>query len=365
MDIKDRLWSLMARSLSGEATSDELKELYTFLESDEDLQLKYELFSRYWKKENEPENQESTDQDEINRIMNRAEAVNQEYLELFPSQDRRKTRKRLFYGLAAVSIAVLGYFLIFGINSKSVVPEKASKVISAQNGSQSKTILPDGSVVRLNAGSKLIYDENFSGEVREVGLEGEAYFEVVKAGKPFIVHAHGIDIKVLGTSFNVKSYPEDESVETTLLQGAVEVINKNTPNAKSIFLKPNQKITLRKIEPLIKTSEPRSFKQEKAVLMTDSKIVSLDPTIKNNERFETAWIFNRLIFRGDNFEEIGKKLERWYNVQILFGDEKVKQLRFNGSFETETVEEALTALRIAKQFNFKTNNNEILITSAE
>ena len=114
--------------------------------------------------------------------------------------------------------------------------QKAEKLLSTK-GSRSRSLLPDGTTVWLNAGSKLYYENDFNG-TREVRLEGEAFFDVVKqTDRPFIVHTSGIDIKVLGTAFNVKSYPEDKTVETTLYRGLVQVFRQEDTPKKSHSIK--------------------------------------------------------------------------------------------------------------------------------
>ena len=113
--------------------------------------------------------------------------------------------------------------MFFG-SSNTAKEEDSTKTLSAENGSRTRTILPDGSTVWVNAGSHISFDNDFKGQTREVTLNGEAYFDVVKNPKqPFIVHVSGYDIRVLGTAFNVKSYPGDKTIETTLLRGLVQV----------------------------------------------------------------------------------------------------------------------------------------------
>ena len=109
--------------------------------------------------------------------------------------------------------------------------------------------------------------------------------------------------------------------------------------------------------------KPSSSKQISPATFT---IAHIDSTKKENERFETAWLYSRLEIRRDNFEEIAKKLERWYNVTILFTDEKVKELSFTGIFEDENVEQVFALLKIANnKFNYKINNHEIFVGSAD
>jgi ferric-dicitrate binding protein FerR (iron transport regulator) len=127
-------------------------------------------------------------------------------------------------------------------------------------------------------------------------------------------------------------------------------------------LHPNEKLIVEKIA----ANKAEKLPDNNTAITTTAKkeysITPLNTTIKEEERIETAWIYNRLEFRGDSFEELAGKLERWYNVKIIFKDEGVKQLSFNGSFENETVEQALKALKTATPFNFTIEGKEISIT---
>ena len=196
-------------------------------------------------------------------------------------------------------------------------------------------------------------------------LEGEAFFDVVKqANRPFIVHASGIDIKVLGTAFNVKSYPEDKNVETTLYRGLVQVLRHEDSLSKPIQLRPNHKLILPKQAAIetVKMSEvkmPLTKGIPKGITITP-----IDSTKKESERLETAWRYNRLEFEGEYFEDVAKKMERWYNVSIIFTDDKVKRLEVVGKFENETVEQAFAALKEGFPITFKIDKNEILVGSS-
>ena len=238
--------------------------------------------------------------------------------------------------------------------------------IIANKGSRSRSLLPDGTTVWLNAGSKLHYENDFNGSTREVRLEGEAFFDVVKQPhRPFIVHTSGIDISVLGTAFNVKSYPEDKTVETTLYRGLVQVSRQEDITKKQIELKPNEKLIL--LKQAAKDEENLSLVNASPVVQTPRSVIitHIDSTKKESERFETAWLYSRLEFRGNNFEELAHKLERWYNVTIEFTDEKVKKLNVTGILESETVEQAFVALKEAFPINYKIKNHEILVSSSE
>jgi transmembrane sensor len=269
-----------------------------------------------------------------------------------------------------VAIAAVLLIIVTGVVlqlSKRSTPSVALHEVQAQKGSRTRTILPDGSTVWLNAGSKISYKPGLTGITREVTLEGEAYFDVVKrAGRAFIVHTKEIDISVLGTAFNVKSYPNDKTIETTLIRGLVSITRNNGKEQKPVYLHPHQKFVLSvdgaaTDNPTANTNTGNN--QPASSQKNSAGIIYLDSGINDTSRTETAWLYNRLEFRGDNFEELAKKLERWYNINIHFEDEKVKQLTFNGSLEIETVEEAFKALRAATLFNYTINENEISVRS--
>jgi ferric-dicitrate binding protein FerR (iron transport regulator) len=238
----------------------------------------------------------------------------------------------------------------------------------AQHGSRTRTILPDGSTVFLNAGSSIFYDKHFNGTLREVTLLGEAFFDVVKnPDRPFIVHAGGINIRVLGTSFNVRSYPDEKIFETTLIHGLVQISKANDAKHRTFFLHPNQKFMASYFDSSTDEDEDENDATERATSL-DSKsfaIKNLDSTLKEADRLETAWVYNRLEFRGDDFEALAKKLERWYNISIHFEDEAVKELQFNGSLEKETMQQAFAALQIAVPFKYTIKGNEIFIRTSQ
>jgi transmembrane sensor len=367
MENSTTIWHLIARVLNGEATPEDELELAEVLSQDQLLRQQYELLSQIWKeKYKKPDLEDNTEvRATISRIINKAES--REYYAEIPVKRTSLTRQRIWWAAASVLLLAMagGLWLSNNLWAKGTKRE----AIEARKGSRSRSLLPDGTTVWLNAGSKLSYDNDFAGPTREVRLEGEAFFDVVKQPEhPFIVHTSGIDIKVLGTAFNVKSYPEDKTVETTLYRGLVKVFREAESEFNYIQLRPNEKLILPK-EAAIKSNElPEERKstfvrQSSDVNLPNIKIDHIDSTKKESERYETAWMYSRLEFRGDSFEELARKLERWYNVVIVFTDEDVKQLSFNGSFEKENVEQAFRALKVANKFNYKINNHEIFVGS--
>ena len=159
---------------------------------------------------------------------------------------------------------------------------------------------------------------------------------------------------------------EDKNVETTLYRGLVQVFRQGDETKTAVELKPNEKLVMAKDAASYTIN--LSDKNKSTVIKAQPRftITQIDSTKKENERIETAWVYSRLEFFGDNFEELAQKLQRWYNVTIIFTDDKVKKLVFRGSFEKETVEQAFSYLREANpKFDFKIENHEIFIGSPQ
>jgi len=356
--------------LNGEASSSEQEELNHLLSQDEVLQQQYDLLARIWKEKSDNINIDDNISagNTISRIINRA-AIESDDSEMVSRRKRRRLRRNItLISGSLVCVIIAGWFWKSNSSQHAAADEPVKETIVTQKGSRTHSILSDGTTVWLNVGSKLYYENDFNGATREVRLEGEAFFEVVKQpDRPFIVHASGIDIRVLGTAFNVKSYPEDKNVETTLYRGSVQVLRQEDSADKAIQLIPNHKLILPK-QAAIETTKLSEDKRPSAKegIPESFKITTIDSTKKESERIETAWRYNRLEFLGDNFEEVAKKLERWYNVTIVFNDEEAKQLTgLMGSFETETVAEAFAALKELYPINYKINKHEIFVESSK
>lgn len=364
MEKPEHIWFLLSRNLSGEATPAEKEELGKALQQQPALMQQYELLQRLWKPDTAVNTEEVATR--ISHILQRSarEAARQEQQEqeIIPAPAFKKARVLKIVRWAAV---VAG--LALGAWAWSLFSQKEqgeSNEIIAKKGSKTRTILPDGSTVWLNAGSSIVYDPGFRGNTREVTLQGEAYFDIVKMPqKPFIVHAGDLNIRVLGTAFNVKSYAEEPTIETTLIRGLVQITRTGAKKGEPIYLHPHQKIVLPKVM-ASQVEETAAVKKEQEPLSDKAAaIISIDSNLRENERLETAWIYNRLEFRGDRFDQLAKKLERWYNITIHFEDQQAPGLVFNGSLENETVEQAFKVLTEAISFQYEIKGNDIYIRS--
>jgi len=370
MEKRTDIWRLIARSLSGELSISEQQDLEQMLREREDLQLQYEVLRRVWLEAPGSEDQFAISREDASKSVNRIFTLSEdfapypEFADLNVDQPSVKPRiGRWIIGIAASLIIFLtaGYFFS---RSAAPVPEPnhpIAKNIATDKGSRTRTLLPDGSTVWLNAGSTLKFINDFEGKTREVELNGEAFFDVVKMpNRPFIVHSKDINIRVLGTSFNVRSYDDDSKLEATLFRGKIEVTRNNDPHSAPIIMRPNEKISIDR-EP---ASPASKNKKDSFSIKELAKVQTIDSLPSQDKYLETGWVYNRLEFRGDSFLELSKKLERWYNINISFEDEAVQSLRFNGSFENETAAEVFRALKIAIPFNYKITGHEVSISSA-
>lgn len=375
----DRIWELMARKLAEEASAAELQELDKLLRVNPELHLSIQTIADLWQQQN-PEQSNTSDreaayQKHVERMQQLGISMGQQ--EEHSAGDNpillegaRATSWRRYLGwAAAATILVTAGWLVFTLFNKkeasvpglAIQEEIPVSEISTRNGSRTSIHLPDGSQVWLNAGSKLSYNKKYGTGLREVTLTGEAYFDVVKKpDMPFIIHTTRMDIKVLGTQFNVKSYPGEKTTEAALVRGSIEVSIKDRPTEK-IILKPNEKIIvsgdslgLRKNV----TEQEKALPQPAPIIA----IQNLTYQEKDSAIIETSWVYNKLVFKDESFKEVALKMERWYGVAIRFADQEVQQLHFTGTFESETIQQALRALKISSSFNYdiKGNNNIII-----
>lgn len=372
---KDRIWFLVGKKLAGEATAEELNELEGLLRIDPDMHYALQNITDLW---NLP-TPASNDVDEVfNRHLSRLKEAGVQW-----DQDKhtkrepdnrylqRRSRKSLF--IISIATAVLMAASLYWHHSvtRKTIPKRPfvageagkKNEVSTRNGSKTTITLPDGSKVWLNASSSLTYNKDFGGDIREVELSGEAFFEVEPATSPvtaqktpFIIHTRHIDVRVLGTAFNVRSYPGDKQTETSLVHGKVEVLIHNRPDEK-IILHPNEKLVVKNEDSTaVVTGKPVASGKEPFY-----SVGKLNYTEADSILIETAWVQNKLVFNNESLLEIAQKMERWYNVQISFKDEKIQAERFSGTFENETVQQALDYIKIVTPFHYAIQGNKIII----
>ncbi len=196
--------------------------------------------------------------------------------------------------------------------------------------------LADGSRITLNAGSKLRYPEKFSGNTREVYLEGEALFDIAQQpGKPFIVHTGQLTTTVLGTSFNISAYPDDEKMQVTVLTGKVSV--QENINKKMTTLLPNQKAI---------------FNTKTAQLLSNN-VANPEP--------ETAWQQGRMSFDDAPLTEVAAQFYRQYGITLKLQSPRLANCRLSIVLNNDNIDSLLTTITTITNSSYKYQDNEIIL----
>jgi ferric-dicitrate binding protein FerR (iron transport regulator) len=253
--------------------------------------------------------------------------------------ERRKNRTRQIKNFALVISGMAASLLIFlsltFYTNLFSNPESAI-TMSTTYGSRSEVLLPDGSKVKLNAGSNLEYHFDKVSQTRKVDFSGEAFFEVAKSKKPFVIEtAEGLKVKVLGTKFNLSSYPDDRMAQTSLVEGKVEL---SQNGSASLILNPGQIATLDK-----NTNEINYTKGE------------ISHTI--------SWMQNKLYMDNMSLQEVCIRLERWYDIQITLSNPDLgEKIHYTGVLKEQTVLDVLDALCRLSMINYEIKGKSIIIS---
>jgi len=227
--------------------------------------------------------------------------------------------------------------LVYKNNNKVLSKEKISyNSIIIPKGGEYNLTLSDGTTIWLNSNSKLRYPTKFSGKERLVELEGEAYFDVSKNKDfPFVVKMNDIQIKVLGTSFNVNAYNDEKEIITTLVEGKVEV-NDKLRNRKEI-LNPKDQFVINKHN-------------------GDFKKTHVDTDIF------TAWKNGRFVFQNEKLEDIMIRLSRWYDVEVFFLNNECKKIRFSGDLARyEDFCSVLEMIEFTNKIKFSIKDRSVMV----
>jgi transmembrane sensor len=373
---EDRFFTLLPRQLAGSISAEENAELHNILLSKPDLRLQAELFAGMWTQEKMISPSAVVNEAYMRHLLKyRSDFIQNEEQHLFGNEDlvessfqsetimRPKWKKLMTAGFM---LAIIISSFLFFINRRSIELENPPGISSVvtKYGNKSKISLPDGSQVWLNAGSKLDYNSaDFNKTLREVILSGEAYFDIAhNAQKPFIVRSGNMRIKVLGTMFNVKAYPDEQNIETSLIKGSVEITINDRPYDKYI-LSPNEKLVIStngtaQKSLALNVVNLRNAKSENADIVTLKKV---DYAAIEKVVLETAWVQNKLVFKSEKFSDLAVRMERWFDVDIRFRNISKKELKYTGIFTSETVQQALNAMQVVHTFKYVKEDNIIYV----
>jgi transmembrane sensor len=275
-----------------------------------------------------------------------------------PPKHRRKFWRTIIAVCFLIGAASLVYTSSLFRPAEKLAEYKGNDIIT-KPGSKTQLRLPDGTRVILNADSKISYPDNFLGNTREVTLEGEAFFEVTEdKSKPFIIHSKLMDIKVVGTVFNVRAYPSEIKSEASLISGSIEVVLKNRTEGK-VFLKPKEKLVVSEpVSSVNNGNKTPAADQVTASLVSIEKII---PDDADDAIDEIAWTDNKLVFHEEPFSSLAVKLERWYGKTIEIRSQHLLNTKFTGKFYNENIGQVLNALQKMAEFKYSYQKNEIII----
>jgi transmembrane sensor len=355
--------------LSGNYTELEEKQLLTWLNSSPDNLKYFEQFEITWLA--------SSQLKDITKVSSETafiELSNKLLLDhkLIDYQDNKKTKNRIigFLKYAAIIIVVFCLGIIFNrLNNKGSVKNENYSICSYEIpiGAKGKVILPDSTIVWLNAGSSLKYRTDYNKIGRTVYLKGEAYFEVkTNPLKPFIVKARELDIKALGTIFNVKAYDDDEDIVTTLVKGKVNIEGKDNLNKMFVLnMKPGQCVKFYHNKPNselpTKQKENERDTQDKE-FQNNNKLIGINKVIKMDAVktvLFTSWKDNRWIIENESLLLLIKDLERRYNVTFNIKGEELKDYHFSGTIQNENIEQILCILSFTLPLKYNIDKNLI------
>jgi transmembrane sensor len=251
-----------------------------------------------------------------------------------------KTRLHRQYLLRAAILLLLIGAGIFGYHQYKYNPDFSVAMATDQKVFK---VLDDGTKVWLNKKSSVSYNKAFGQGKREIFLEGEAYFDVVKnQSVPLFIHAGNIDIEVKGTAFNVNAYKENPEIKVSLVRGSIQVTDKLN-NKDQVLLRPNQK--------LIFSTSPQKGNQK-------FLIMSMAP---NSLLQELRWTSDTLTFQKEKLKELALRMEKKYDLKIVIQSEQLKEKRFSGAFINETIQQALEALKLSYPLTYTINNRMVVI----
>ncbi len=349
---QDRAFILLARYVAGEATAEEMEELeWAFLAFPE-LRRMAEILpelSQSPPKGISAEEEQRLMEDGLHKITCHKEKADVVDANIAPPVAVR--RVAMMRWMAAACVLLLVVALCFVKETRHSAGDEAAALsakarapatLEAGRGAKRYMRLPDGSQLWLNAGSKVVFAQGFSRSKRELQLEGEAFFDVKHdAQHPFLIHAGHLDVRVLGTTLNVKAYPGDSLVETTLIDGKVEVSIAGDPQS-SMLLHPNEKV-------IIPSSSVAFVRKPVVPDQTDGTIS------------ETSWVENKLVFRQETLAGLAVRLERWYNIKIVFYGDRYQQDTISGTFPNVPIADVMHALQLTAGFHYSIAKDTVKI----
>ena len=266
---------------------------------------------------------------------------------LVNEEGRMLTLKQAYYVQATqtpqVSVEVAPHRLYYHVKpsqpQSGIADSLLYNTLIVPRGGEYSLVLSDGTEIWLNADSRITYPICFKGTTREVSISGEAYFKVSKyAGKSFVVKPNHGNIRVLGTEFNVKDYPDDKKLTLTLVKGKIDYGRQGMQ--RHFELEPNQQLTVKGQDP--------------PVLQTV------------NPYYDICWKDGQFMFQQQKLEDLFRQLERWYDIEVSYTDESLKQLHFSGELSRyKNVDTFVDVFERSAGIKMKIDGKRLIVSRAD
>lgn len=339
---------ILKKLFNYDCSGEELKQLLEKLDSKEEKDFLFAEAERLWEESKENENRISVDSEKIYaRVLTQMQQgensskITAQSNQLSLRSIARNPKVRNFLKIAAVLlIAALLFVGGYSVLHRSHQNTFAFIQVKVPRGAKKMVVLPDSTRVWINSESTFQYPKHFGGKTRTVHLTGEAYFEVTKdASHPFIVSTPEMNVKVLGTGFDVSAYPEAKHVSATLVHGRIMAYHVNTNGyiENKVVLSPGERSI---------------FKPEKGAF-----------TVKKvDTKIYTSWKEGDLVFKDTPFSEVVKRINRWYNVDMVVNDKTIEHFDYTVNFENDSLQSVLKVLEEITPVRFTISGNRIFVT---
>ena len=367
MNDQVNIESLISKYFNNTITDDEHRELISWIAQSKENELMFNQIREILLVSSikDPNLQFDT-QAALERVRTKAR-MNQTKPRLREAKPRKVITISYRWAAVAAIFLILSSTMFYHLMQNAPVTSTAYQEVIVPFGSRSEVVLPDGSHVNLNAGSTLRYNMDFGIKRRDLWLDGEGFFDVRKSSTPFIVNSGTVQIKALGTSFNVRAYSSEKTIETTLVKGKIVVTDTDNQEMATtgLTLLPNQKIIIPRQKTIIPSQKtdntPKAIANQAKTNNRDS-IGNVILKGKVDPVPDISWKDNKWIIYREDLGNLAIKLERRFDVEIVFKDEQLKLYRYNGSLPDLSLEQVLNVMSMVSPVQYSINGKTVFFS---
>lgn len=359
---------LLLKCIEGSASENEMQEAWSWISENEANKKYFEDMRDIWLTVSLSRKiEENKLEDFWKRIKAKTIDNNVEKAVEFQEPNRILARLLRIAAIIVITFALGAVTGKFYLQNEVPSNDKEYYIVEAPRGAKSFLTLADGTKIWLNAGSKISYQRNYNKGNRNVFLQGEAFFEVAKNEHiPFYVYSSGIVVKAIGTAFNVKAYPEEGIVETTLVEGSISVESIGKTGVKEqTLMHPNQKASFYKATHNMvvenNKEEEEIIEEIPIPIPVTAKIEKIELKKEIDTELYTSWKDKRWIFEKQRLEDFAIILERIYDIKVIFKDDELKNYRLTGSLQEENLEQVLQAIQFTIPMDYHIHHNEVTL----